>query len=192
MQSFSMSEIVGLKTLIVGDVGVGKTRLTRRLLGEELEMNLERVTVIDMAPDVVNIEGVSVGGALLGAYKGDIRLLRSNDIKTPRLSAKSPEELLQLADHNRREIEGLLDAFDTEPSETLFVNDVSIYLQSGKLERLWDTIKLAETVVVNGYFGTRLEEDLGTGVSARERRLMEELASRMDKVVDSSSLRNQG
>lgn len=192
MQSFSMSEIVGLKTLIVGDVGVGKTRLTRRLLGEELEMNLERVTVIDMAPDVVNIEGVSVGGALLGAYKGDIRLLRSNDIKTPRLSAKSPEELLQLADHNRREIEGLLDVFDTEPSETLFVNDVSIYLQSGKLERLWDTIKLAETVVVNGYFGTRLEEDLGTGVSARERRLMEELASRMDKVVDSSSLRNQG
>jgi GTPase SAR1 family protein len=187
-----MSEIVGLKTLIVGDVGAGKTRLTRRLLGEELEMNLERVTVIDMAPDVVNIEGVSVGGALLGAYKGDIRLLRSNDIKTPRLSAKSPEELLQLADHNRREIEGLLDAFDTEPSETLFVNDVSIYLQSGKLERLWDTIKLAETVVVNGYFGTRLEEDLGTGVSARERRLMEELASRMDKVVDSSSLRNQG
>jgi GTPase SAR1 family protein len=178
-----MSDIVGLKTLIVGDVGAGKTRLTRRLLEEALEMNLERVTVIDMAPDVVNIEGVSVGGTLLGAYQGDIRLLRSNDIKTPRLSAKSPEELLQLADHNRREIEGLLDAFDAEPSDTLFVNDVSIYLQSGDSERLWSTLSGDKTVVVNGYLGERLKEDLGTGLSQNERRQMEDLASRTHLVI---------
>jgi GTPase SAR1 family protein len=178
-----MSEIVGLKTLIVGDVGAGKTRLTRRLLDEALEMNLERVTVIDMAPDVVNIEGVSVGGALLGAYQGDTRLLRLNDIKTPRLSAKSPEELLQLADHNRREIEGLLDAFDAEPSGTLFINDVSIYLQRGDLERLWSILSGDKTVVVNGYLGERLKEDLGTGLSQNERCQMEDLASRMDLVI---------
>ena len=69
------------------------------------------------------------------------------------------------------------------------INDVSIYLQCGKLERLWETIQLAETVVANGYLGTRLEKDLGTNVSARERHLMKELASRMDVVIDSSSLR---
>jgi GTPase SAR1 family protein len=179
-----MSEIVGLKTLIVGDVGAGKTRLTRRLLDESFEMNLEKLTVIDMAPEAVNINGVSVGGVLLDDYQDDIRLLRSNDIKTPRLSAKTSEELFMLADHNRREIEGLLDAFDMEQnSGTLFVNDVSIYLQRGDLDRLWSTFSEIKTVVVNGYLGEKLKKDLGTELSLNERRQMEALASRMDLVI---------
>jgi GTPase SAR1 family protein len=179
-----MSEIVGLKTLIVGDVGAGKTRLTRRLLDESFEMNLEKLTVIDMAPEAVNINGVSVGGVLLDDYQDDIRLLRSNDIKTPRLSAKTSEELFMLADHNRREIEGLLDAFDMEQnSGTLFVNDVSIYLQRGDLDRLWSTFSEIKTVVVNGYLGEKLMKDLGTELSLNERRQMEALASRMDLVI---------
>jgi len=179
-----MSEIVGLKTLIVGDVGTGKTRLTRRLLDEALEMSLERVVVIDMAPEAVIIEGVSVGGALLDSHRDGVWLLRSSDIKTPRLSAKSPEELLQLADHNRREIDGQLDAFDAEPGDTLFVNDVSIYLQRGDLERLWSTLKDPKSVVVNGYLGERLKGDLGTGLSLNEQNQMEDLASRMDLVIE--------
>ena len=102
---------------------------------------------------------------------------------TPRLSAETSEELLELADQNREKIEILLDEFKAHPSSILFINDVSIYLQRGELDRLWDTIELAETVVANGYLGILLSDDLGTGVSVRERRLMEELASRMDVVV---------
>lgn len=178
-----MSEIVGRRTLIAGDAGAGKTRLTRRLLEEALGMGLEGVTVIDMAPGAVDVNGSPVGGTLAEADEYDVRCLGSDDIRTPRLSARTAEELLQLAEHNMREVDGLLEAFEEEPSRTLFVNDISIYLQRGDLERLWRALESAETVVANGYLGDKLGEDLGTGLSRDERERMEELASRMDVVI---------
>ena len=190
MPSISYSEIRGSKLLIMGDVNTGKTMMTKELLDEAIELDPGEVTVIDMAPRLFIVEGISFGGVLVGLGDYDVRCLMSDEIRTPRLSAETSEELLELADQNREKIERLLDKFQVEPSRILFINDVSIYLQCGKLERLWDTIQLADTVVANGYFGKGLEEDLGTGVSARERRLMEELASKMDVVVDSSSLKN--
>ncbi len=176
----------------MGDVNTGKTMMTKDLLDEAIKLDPSEVTVIDMAPKLSIVKGFSFGGALLEPRDYDVLCLMPDEIRTPRLSARTSEELLQLATHNKQKIERLLYEFQAHPSRILFINDVSIYLQSGKLERLWDTIKLAETVVANGYLGTRLEEDLGTGVSTRERRLMEELASRMDVVIDSSSLRNEG
>ena len=190
MPSISYSEIRGSKLLIMGEVNTGKTMMTKELLDEAIESDPGEVTVLDMAPKLSIVKGFSFGGVLVGPGDYDVRRLMSDDIRTPRLSARTSEELLELADENREKVERLLDEFQAHPSRILFINDVSIYLQSGKLERLWDTIKLAETVVANGYLGKRLEEDLGTGVSARERRRMEELASKMDTVIDSSSLRN--
>ena len=183
MPDTSMRDLVGRRTLIVGDVGAGKTRLTRRLLEEALELGLDGVTVIDMAPRAVDIDGVTVGGVLFNADARGIRYLQTDDIKTPRLSARTSEELLQLADHNRENVERLLEAFDTEPSSILFINDVSIYLQRGSLDRLWETLLKADTVVVNGYVGEKLKADLGTGLSRDERRRMDELASRVAEVI---------
>jgi GTPase SAR1 family protein len=179
----SMRDLVGRRTLIVGDVGAGKTRLTRRLLEEALELGLEGVTVIEMAPRAVDIDGVPVGGALVNTDARGIRYLQTDVIKTPRLSARTPEELLQLADHNREKVERLLEAFDTEPSSILFINDVSIYLQRGSFDRLWETLLKADTVVANGYVGERLKADLGTGLSRDERQRMDELASRVAEVI---------
>ncbi len=183
MPDTSMSDLVGRRTLIAGDVGVGKTGLTRRLLEEALEMGLDGVTVMDMAPRAVDVDGVPVGGVLVNADASGIRCLQTDDIVTPRLSARTPEELMLLADHNRDEVERLLEAFDAEPSSVLFVNDVSIYLQRGSLDRLWETLLKADTVVANGYVGEGLEADLGTGLSRDERRRMDELASRVDEVI---------
>lgn len=183
MPGTSMSDLVGRRTLIAGDVGAGKTSLTRSLLEEALEMGLDDVTVIDMAPRAVDIDGVPVGGTLINADARGIRYLQTGDIKTPRLSARTPEELLRLADHNRDKVESLLEAFDTEPSSILFINDISIYLQRGNLDRLWETLLKADSVIANGYVGERLKDDLGTGLSRDERRRMDELASRMDEVI---------
>ena len=77
----------------------------------------------------------------------------------------------------------MLEVFDTEPSRILFINDVSLYLQRGSLDRLWETLLKADTVVANGYVGERLKDDLGTGLSRDERRRMDELASRVDVVI---------
>jgi GTPase SAR1 family protein len=183
LPSTSMSDLVGRRTLIAGDVGTGKTRLTRRLLDEALEMGLEDVVVIDMAPGAVDVNSLPVGGVLADAHYRDIRYLQTDDIKTPRLSARTPEELLQMADHNKHQVEKMLEAFDSDPSGTLFVNDVSIYLQRGSVERLWETLRRADTVVANGYRGDRLRADMDTGLSKGERERMDELASRMDRVI---------
>lgn len=183
MPSTSMIKVLRRRVLITGDVGAGKTRLTRRFLEEAKEMGLNGITIIDMAPKAMDVKGTHVGGALVVPTESCIRFLCSDDIKTPRLSASTAEELLQLADHNMRKVEELLRAFDAEPSSTLFVNDVSIYLQRGDLERLWKTFQRAETVIANGYVGEMLEEDLNTGLSRNERRQMDLLALRMDEVI---------
>lgn len=167
----------------MGDVGAGKTRLTKWLLEEALDMGLKDITVIDMAPRAVEVNGVLVGGVLVEGSREGVRCLRSDDIKTPRLSAGSADELLRLADHNLREVEKLLDSFKVEPTETLFVNDASIYLQRGDPGNLWASLVRAETVVANGYMGKRLAEDRGTGLSRIERERMKVLASKMDMVV---------
>lgn len=181
--SFSYDELRGKKVLIQGDVGSGKTALTRKLLLEALTIeDPSDIAVIDMAPEVTVRNGIIIGGKLLNTPDERIRILNVNSY-TPRLTAKSPEELLEIADSNRKRVEELFEAFDEKPSRILFVNDVSIYLQRGDLEKFLGIIDKAETVIANGYYGEWLKEDLGTGVSAREKSLMEELARSMEVVI---------
>ena len=179
----SMSDLVGKKTLIVGDVGTGKTTQTRRLLEEALSLGVGPTTVIDMAPETREVNGARVGGPLLEAQVPNIRVLRDKRIKTPRLSAVDAKDLMEQARHNATVVEDLLKRFRVNPTPVLFINDVSIYLQLGDLETLWGTIAKARTIVANGYVGERLRDDRGSGVSERERRGMEELAARFDMVV---------
>ena len=179
----SYGKIWGRKLLITGDVRTGKTRMTRNILEITVASAPGEITVIDMAPRAVTVNGLPVGGTLMREGEFDARLLRSEPIVTPRLSARTGAELFELAEINRHAIQELLDAFHAKPSRILFVNDVSIYLQRGNLESLWTAFELAETVIANGYIGESLREDLWTGISSRERRLMKALARRMDQVI---------
>ena len=179
----SHGKLWGQKLLITGEVRTGKTRMTRNILEITVAVKPGEITVIDMAPRAVTVNGIAVGGTLMREGEFDVRLLRSEPIMTPRLSARTGAELFELAEINLHAIQGLLDAFRADPSRILFVNDVSIYLQQGALSCLWSVFVLAETVVANGYMGDCLHEDLGTGISSRERRRMEALALMMDRVI---------
>ena len=177
-------EFLGKKVLIIGDVGRGKTRFTRELLIEAIEMGYgPRITVIDMAPEQVSFNGLSAGGKILRPDEFEIRYLSCEDIKTPRLSARSPSELLELADYNRRILKRLLKEFISSPTRILFINDVSLYLQRGKFDLLWSALEKADTAIINGYYGEKLRDDLGTGLSERERRLMNKLADKVDILI---------
>ena len=90
---------------------------------------------------------------------------------------------MEFADQNRREIDVLLGDFLREPTMDLFVNDVSIYLQRGDLDRLWEVFSTAYTVVANGYLGEKLAYDFKSGLSECEARMMRRLAGRMDEVI---------
>jgi len=179
----SFVDLLGKRVLILGDIRSGKTRLTASLLREAITLGFStEITVIDMAPKSSLVKGLRVGGRLFEASNRPrgIRYLAPRRVETPRLSSRSAEELLRLVEENRRRIHPLLGKYLSRPTPILFVNDISIYLQSGDFKTLYNVMQAASTFVANGYCGTTLEEDFNTGISTTEHKLVEELAASVD------------
>ena len=65
----------------------------------------------------------------------------------------------------------------------LFVNDLSLYFQSGRYGKALEAMEQAETFVANAYHGETLENDLGTGISETERKAVEAFAGRADMLI---------
>jgi hypothetical protein len=182
----SFSDLVGKKSLIMGSVRTGKTRLTVELLEEAVGLgHAEDITVIDMAPETELIGGKSIGGRLEEFTEAcrKVRYLAPDKVETPRLRAASPDHLLSMVRLNAERIGPLLASYLNTPSPILFVNDLSIYLQSGSADQVFAAAQLAETFIANGYYGEFFSSDHGTGVSEKERELMGLVASRMDVVI---------
>jgi hypothetical protein len=184
---YAFKDVVGKKVLITGDVGVGKTKLTIALLEEAIAFGLSaKITIIDMAPTTVYIEGRKIGGKLVEFSEKlrTTRYLTPQRVETPRLSARSTRELLHLVKLNEKRIRPLLKEFVETPTSILFVNDISIYLQSGSDEPILSVMRSSETFVANGYFGSTLHSDFETDVSSTERRLMKKLANTVDFAIN--------
>jgi len=156
------------------------------LLEEAVELCYSKeITVVDMAPETEVVEGRSIGGRLCELTEAfeKVRYLAPDKVETPRLKATSAEDLLSMVRINAERIKPLLEAYQATPSPVLFVNDVSIYLQSGSIEIVLEAAKQAETFIANGYYGEFFSNDHGTGVSKIERDLMDQLASHMDEII---------
>ncbi|MCW3979343.1 MAG: hypothetical protein NWF12_06295 [Candidatus Bathyarchaeota archaeon] len=163
------------------------------LLEEAVELGYSKdITVVDMAPETEEIEGKSIGGRLseLTEASEKVRYLTPNKVEMPRLKATSAEHLLSMVQINAERIKPLLETYLVTPSPILFVNDISIYLQSGSLEIVLEAARQAETFIANGYYGEFFSNDHGTGVSKIERDLMDRLASHMDEVIRLTSQRD--
>ena len=186
MPDKKFTELLRKKTLIMGDVGAGKTRLTVRLLTEAVNLGYAReITLIDMAPATVIREGRKVGGKIrefTDAAK-KIRYLTPQIVETPRLSAHSSDELLQLVKINKERIDPLLKEYLENPTKIAFINDMSMYFQSGAFDLILSVARKADTFVANGYYGEFFAFDFETGVSKIERDLMDKLAQHMDIVL---------
>lgn len=183
---YSFQKLQAKKTLIMGDVQTGKTQLTLTLIEETLAAGLSHeITVLDMAPSTTQINGIRVGGRL-NEYSNklkNLRYLTPLKVETPRLSAKSADELLHLVNLNEQNIRPLLRKYIDDPTSILFVNDVSIYLQSGQDELVLSAMDLAETFIANGYYGWKLDGDYETEVSKIEKNLMDKLAKKVDIII---------
>ena len=186
LKRYSLERLLGKRTLIIGDLGSGKTLLTANLLEQAIDMGYRhQITAIDMAPPTMQFQDVRAGGALAEVTKAvlEVRYLRSEEIKAPRIMAKNAEELKRLVEFNKRTIDRMLTEFLLKPTPFLFINDVSIYLQAGETEKIIEAIRKSKTFIANGYFGKRLGEDFGTGVSKMERVLMRKLMREMNEVI---------
>ncbi len=195
MQSFSkvepgltypFSSVAHKRTLILGDLSSGKTVLTARMLVDALKSeDLCEITIIDLAPEKVLYNRKALGGRIADELRLPLRLrvLQPRKINTPRFSAKNSSDLLRQVEENHAMIEEIIDLYLGKPTPILFVNDVSLYLQSGKFEKIFKLIEEADTFIANAYYGMSLKDDLGTGISALERQLVEGVARQVDLVI---------
>jgi DNA helicase HerA-like ATPase len=175
-------EILHKKILILGETGSGKTKLVAKLLQEIMSLvNPEKITVLDFAPQRVD----EIGGKITdyANISSEVKYLSPKNVYTPRLAGTSPEQVLRYAELNKKNMELLLNKFAHNVTEVLIINDVTLYLHLGKLETVLRCVKSAKTFLTTAYYGSRLSNDLGTGISQRERKLTDELATFMNLVV---------
>lgn len=171
----NISDWIGRRKLILGDVNSGKSTLTAEVLHIICAQSMgSRVAVLDLAPeippDLASRKGLNgIGGGLLPAEGADVLYLTS-PLKPPRLSSDTEEAALAIAADNASKIEELFRKWNFSERDILFINDLSMYAQAGNTAVLKGLLDSASTVVANGYYGT----SLGRGVlSRRERRKME-------------------
>ncbi|MCS7132258.1 MAG: hypothetical protein NZ918_00855 [Aigarchaeota archaeon] len=172
---------LGRKTLIVGEVGSGKTHLLSRFLDYLIERGYgDGVTLIEMAPVHGGV------GAPVEKYSGNvwrIRYLRPTKVYAPRLMGRGPQEVLEYAERNRIELEPLLSRFEQEPTEILLINDLTIFLQAGEPERIIEVMELCETFAATAYEGEKLKDDKGSGIAQREKRALSLIKRHVDQVI---------
>jgi len=178
-------ELVGARTVIVGERRRGKTLLTARLLEELARLYpLSEITAIDMAPTTLAPSSRLSDFTRLVNY---IRYLAPPVVRAPRIEARTRDEVLELAEFNKRVIDPLLDEFLARPTRVLVVNDLTIYFHRGSADKILLCAARAETFLANAYMGESLAEwDRASGVSRREaeelKRFIEHSASRVIKL----------
>jgi GTPase SAR1 family protein len=183
---YRFEELEGRRILITGEAGSGKTALTAQLLLQAMDrLGSGRVTVIDMAPSRRAVGGVQLGGTILirtGRLRG-VRYLRPRRVWAPRLEAEEEREVIRYSRRNAKAIEPLLATFLKAPTPALFINDLTIYLHAGSVDRLLEAIRGAQTFIGNAYEGRLLADDLGSGISRRERELLAKVKGEMDLLI---------
>jgi len=163
------------KTIIVGEVNTGKTAYLAEILTRFLEEGETNLTVIDMAPE--NVKGI--GGKMRTGGTSSLRYY-TVQIVAPRLVGRTVDEVEILARENVRLIDGLFKEYLKNPSKVLFINDISLYLQAGDLDKLLSFLSATPTVIMNGYYGSILG---GGKLGSREPQKIKALQKRCDRVI---------
>ena len=181
-----VEDLLGKKTLIIGDVGRGKTLLTLKIILKLIEIGLsEELTVLDFAPNKIEIDGDVIGGKLVEFSVFPFKVKYYTDrIFASRLMGRNSVEVLNFARLNRRACDGLLRRYLRNPSSILVINDITLYFQVDDLGLLPRVLEKSKTFIANGYYGERLMDDKGSSVSLVERRNLLDLIGMMDLVID--------
>jgi hypothetical protein len=90
---------------------------------------------------------------------------------------------MRMAEENGRMIETVLDNYLKNPTSTLFINDLTIYLHARELEKLQRVIDSSDTFVGTAYEGESIANDHGSGINEREKELLKSLERNLDRVI---------
>ena len=172
---------IGKKTLIVGEVGSGKTLLLSRFLDQLVRSGLkDRVTVIEMGP---NMGGV---GGTVENYTRNVtcvKYLKPWRIIPPRTMGRNRDEVIRYARLNMLALKPLIEEYLRNPTDILLINDLTIYLHAGEVEDIIQLINISNTFTATAYEGEKLADDKGSGITDRERKSLDRLEELVDVVL---------
>jgi hypothetical protein len=178
MSTWSIGHYLNRRTIIVGDVNSGKTTLTTGILEHFLNAGYgPQIAVLDLSPKPVQ----GIGGKLSLASDTSVLYLTAH-IHAPRLMGTDAAHTLRLAEENARTIETLFEKFTCQPRDILFVNDATLYLQSGSLTLFLETLSVSSTHIINCYYGHTFAD---SELTQRERELTDTLITWSDEVIRS-------
>jgi GTPase SAR1 family protein len=164
------------KTVIIGDVNSGKTQYTLNIIREFLTSGIRDIAILDFAPEKVR----EIGGKMVPPETPEI-LYMTTDIVAPRLTGRGDDEIQLLALSNKQLIEKLFDTYLQNPRDIICVNDVTLYLHAGSVDRLNQVLSTATTQVLNAYYGTTFQE---SSLSRREKEQVDVLLKQCDIVIE--------
>ena len=178
-----LKDLIKHKTLIIGEVGSGKTRLTSKIIVSFIENDLgEDVTLIDLAPNKNKI-GEPIKHYLKKPDVNKINYLIPKRIYAPRLTASDLVELRKLIYLNYLEARKLFKIYLNNPTKILVINDSSIFLHYGSVDELLKIIDISETFVANAYYGYSIKDHFQSGLDEMERKKIEILTNYMDRTI---------
>ena len=183
MRDYHFNKFMGKRTLILGDLHSEKTRILCKILEDGIARQYRGISAIDMAPQR-NVKGES-GNSLpeSGVVLDSIHLLIPRRVYEPRAEGGDKREIDQLAVWNAKNIGVQLRKFISNPTRALFMNDVTMYLHKGPLAILLKAVSKSHTFIGTGFRGTISLDDLETGISRREKKLIDRLTHYMDEVI---------
>ena len=176
MAKAELAPYLGRQTVFAGAVNSGKTTRTTAILEQFLAAGYaQEVAVLDLAPDPVR----GIGGKLAFTKPAGLLYL-TEQIAAPRLMGKDAAHIQDLARDNARSIEKLFAELERQPRDILFLNDVTLYLQAGNLQRLLSVLQNSSTRIINAYYGNSFAD---SELTRRERQLTEVLMAHSDTVT---------
>ena len=101
----------------------------------------------------------------------------------PGLKAKCPDEFISISKRNSSIIDEALNEYLSNPTEIVFINEISLFFPFGDFEKVEKILKKARTVILTGYYGHLLANDLGTGIFNKKKAFMELLMGYADLII---------
>ena len=185
-KNFNFENCIGKHTLLYGETETKKTYYTAKFIQFLINVkkfNSKEISILDFAPPKESIKNVKIGGKIIDFFENSINcnnIYFKGNIIPPRLKARNKNELYENACKNYKKTYKILKKFNDSPTETLIINDISIFLHIGNKKLLLDSIKKSNTFFGNAYYGSSIKSDFTTQFSLREKRLVEYLIKKMD------------
>ena len=180
----------GKNTLIVGgihsDISVNRNAFLADLIKDAINNDYDsRISIIEMCPDKTSFKNIKFA-AQLSEYIdniSDFNYIKPEVVHWPRIYANNPKDAIQLSVQNSRALIECLDKFRKRPTRLLFINELNFYLHMGTIHWLMEAISKSSTFIGTCFRAKFPYSDYNTGISRRERRLIDRLSLTVDEVI---------